>query len=148
MQATAASKTIEPRPAAALVFAALTALFIASALYTIEPKQAHEQYFTICFFKSFTNLPCPFCGLTHSFCAIGKGDFVGGFEFNLLGPPLFALLIMVWIRSLCALLDKKKLVIALDETARRLRLARAFAIAFALFGAARIVYVLLFHGRQ
>ena len=80
----------------------LFAVFMVSLLFTLP----EGQYFTICGFKNFTGLPCPGCGLTHSFCALGKGEITAAFSFNLLGPPLFFALVLLWIRSGCVLLNK------------------------------------------
>ncbi len=140
--------TIESRPSrqlAAFAIALLSALFIASVLYNPAGRSVYAQYPTLCLFKILSGLPCPLCGLAHSFCAIAKGDFVASFSFNLLGPPLFLTLILIWIRSACVLLNKTRLALAFDAAAQRLKLIRLFAIAFAVFGAARIIYALVFH---
>jgi hypothetical protein len=104
-----------------------------------------EQYFTICGFKNFTGLPCPGCGLTHSFCALGKGDLASAFGFNLLGPPLFFTFVLVWVRSVFVLLNKSGPVLMFDRMAERFHLVRTFLIAFAVFGVARIIYVLIYY---
>ena len=46
----------------------LFAVFLASVLF----RPPVGEYFTVCGFKNLTGLPCPGCGLTHSFCEIGK----------------------------------------------------------------------------
>ncbi|HEY7546218.1 MAG TPA: DUF2752 domain-containing protein, partial [Blastocatellia bacterium] len=58
---------------AAIVLAAVTAGFLVSIFYRPPAVGADGRYFTICAFKNFTGLPCPGCGLAHSFCALGKG---------------------------------------------------------------------------
>ncbi|HVG22415.1 MAG TPA: DUF2752 domain-containing protein [Blastocatellia bacterium] len=134
------------RPSKALAaFALLTlsGVFLASILFSPPLAYSNEPYFTICGFKNFTGLPCPGCGLTHSFCALGKGDLLSAFGFNLLGPPLFLLFVLVWARSASVLLNKHKPVSAFDRMAERFQLVRAFVIAFAVFGAARITYLLI-----
>ena len=125
---------------------ALFALVLLSGVFAVSVLFAPlgGDYFTICGFKNFTGLPCPGCGLTHSFCAIGKGDFAGGASYNLLGLPLFLLFIFVWIRSGMVLLNGKGFVFAFDQFVERFRLVRAFTFAFIIFGVARILYVLLF----
>jgi hypothetical protein len=125
---------------ALLVLAGLSVVFLASAIL----KPSTGEYFTICGFKNFTGLPCPGCGLTHSFCALAKGDVSDAFSFNLLGPPLFVILVFVWIRSLSALLNRVGVVQLLDRAARRLDITRVLAISFAVYGLARIVYVLVY----
>ncbi|HLF83814.1 MAG TPA: DUF2752 domain-containing protein [Blastocatellia bacterium] len=119
----------------------LFAVFLASVLFT--PPDG--EYFSVCGFKNFTGLPCPGCGLTHSFCALGKGEVSGAFGFNLLGPPLFLVLVSLWIRSACVLLNKTDAVQLLDRIAGRFNVVRAFAYGFAVYGVARIVYMVAYH---
>lgn len=119
----------------------LFAVFLASILFT--PPAG--EYFTVCGFKNFTGLPCPGCGLTHSFCALGKGEFIGAFGFNLLGPPLFFVLVLLWIRSACVLMNRSGVVQLMDRIAGRFNVVRTFAIGFAVYGVARIVYLVAYH---
>lgn len=125
---------------ALLALAVLTAVFLVSILL----RPATGEYFTVCGFKNFTGLPCPGCGLTHSFCSLAKGNFGEAFEFNLLGPPLYAVLILVWIRAGAVLIDRKRIAGMFDRLAERFKLVRAFAYGFAIYGSARIVYLLAF----
>jgi hypothetical protein len=118
----------------------LTAVFAVSVLL----KPSTGEYFTVCGFKNLTGLPCPGCGLTHSFCALARGNVGEAFEFNLLGPLLYVVLVLVWIRSACVLLNREKAVRAFHRIAERFNVVRAFAYAFAVFGIARIVYVVVF----
>lgn len=119
----------------------LFAVFLVSVLF--NPPAG--DYFTVCGFKNFTGLPCPGCGLTHSFCALGKGAVGDAVAFNALGPPLFLVLLLVWIRSACVLLNKAGAVHFFARIAGRFNLVRAFAIAFGVYGVARIVYVVVYN---
>jgi len=123
-----------------LTLAGLSAVFLVSALL----KPSSGNYFTLCGFKNFTGLPCPGCGLTHSFCALGSGHIMDAFAFNLLGPPLFLVFVLVWIRSASVLLNRRNLAEALDRMARRFNLVRALAIVFAVYGVVRIIYVIAY----
>lgn len=125
---------------------ALFALVLLSGVFTVSVLFAPPggDYFTICGFKNLTGLPCPGCGLTHSFCAIGKGDFAGGISYNLLGLPLFLLFVLIWLRSAMVLSNGNRFVFAFDQFVERFRLVRAFTFAFIVFGVARILYALLF----
>ncbi|HLG13537.1 MAG TPA: DUF2752 domain-containing protein [Blastocatellia bacterium] len=118
----------------------LGAMFLLSAIF----HAPEGQYFTICGFKNLTNLPCPGCGLTHSFCAVGKGDIAGGFGYNLLGPPLFLLAVAVWLRSLLVLVGRTRYVASFDHLSSRVKLIRNIVILFGVYGAARIAYLLVF----
>jgi hypothetical protein len=131
------------RRLAAMVFIALTSLFLTSFFYTASAVNADGQYFTICGFKVLTGLPCPGCGLTHSFCAIGDGDLRSAFSFNAIGPPLYLISILVWLRFLFVLTGVRQPVALFDRTFNHVKLVRTFAIAIGLFGLARIVYLLV-----
>ncbi|PIU19970.1 MAG: hypothetical protein COT18_04715 [Elusimicrobia bacterium CG08_land_8_20_14_0_20_59_10] len=48
----------------------------------------------LCFFRALTGLPCPGCGMTHAFLALGRLDFAGAFAHNPLVFPLAALLML------------------------------------------------------
>ena len=45
----------------------------------------------LCPFKAVTGLPCPGCGMTHAFLALGRLDFAGAWAANPLAFPLAAL---------------------------------------------------------
>lgn len=130
---------------ASFALLALSVVFLASGIFSLPHTYSGEPYFTICGFKNLTGLPCPGCGLTHSFCALGKGDPTSAFSFNLLGPPLFLLFVLLWVRSACVLLNKPEVVLLFDRMAERFRLVRAFVIAFAAFGVARMIYLLVYY---
>ena len=56
----------------------------------------------LCLFHRVTAHPCPFCGLSRSFVALGHADPVLASKYNLLGIPLFALFVGLAGRSLTA----------------------------------------------
>lgn len=125
---------------------ALLALFLLSGVFLVSVLFAPPEgdYFTICGFKNLTGIPCPGCGLTHSFCAMGKGRIIDAFGYNLLGPPLFLVFAFVLVRSALVLLNRTRPVFAFDQWAEQVGLVRRFAVAFIAFGIARVLYVLLF----
>jgi hypothetical protein len=131
------------RRVAALVFICLTFLLLTSVFYTPSAVNSDGQYFTLCGFKVLTGLPCPGCGLTHSFCAIGQGDLSSAFSFNAIGPPLYFITILVWLRFLFALTGVKRPVALFDRTFNHVKLVRTFAIAIGVFGLGRILYLVI-----
>jgi uncharacterized protein DUF2752 len=134
---------VSSKRVAAVLLCLLSAVFLTSMFF--KPSgEAYESYFTICGFRNLTGLPCPGCGLTHSFCAIGKGELLSAFSFNLLGPPLFALSLLLWVKSLSVLRGWQKPVLVLDRALTALRPFRSFAVAFSIFGIGRIIYVLMY----
>ena len=131
------------RRLAALVLIGLTGVFLVSIFYTASRLGADGQYFTLCGFKAFTGLPCPGCGLTHSFCAIGKGHIVDAFAFNAIGPPLYLVAILVWLRFLFALAGINAPVALFDRTVDHIKLVRTFVIALGVYGVGRIVFLII-----
>lgn len=66
--------------------AALSAVIAASFAY-----RAHvESGPTLCVFRLLTGVPCPGCGMTRSFCALAGGEIPRAFGFHVLGPVLYA----------------------------------------------------------
>ena len=55
---------------------------------------------SICAFHNVFGLPCPGCGLTRSFVALGHGHFVESYHWHPLGPFLFGLAIIYVLASL------------------------------------------------
>ena len=131
------------RRVAIAAFVALTCLLLVSVFYSPSRVEANGQYFTVCGFKALTGLPCPGCGLTHSFCAIGKGALGEAFAFNAVGPPLYVVSFMIWLRLLFALMGVKRPVELFDRCVNYLMLVRVFALALCVFGIARIVYLVI-----
>jgi hypothetical protein len=150
---TAAEQTLidaDERPApsrglAILAFVWITAIVVVSVVWHPELASPYGNYFTLCGFKNITGLPCPGCGLTHSFCALAKGDVSNSLAFNFMGPVLFALLVVVWVRALAVMLRRYRFVESVDRAFDRLRVVKRMTVAFVIFGVVRIVYVLLFH---
>jgi len=52
----------------------------------------------VCPFERFLHLPCPGCGLTRAFCAIGHGEFAAAWAFNPFGYVFYggAVAALVW----------------------------------------------------
>lgn len=61
-----------------------------------------------CFFRYLTNVPCPGCGLTRSFLAILDFDIVNAIRYNVLGIPLFILIIILNIYLVKDMIYNKK----------------------------------------
>src|SRR5262245_32841748 len=130
---------------ATIFFIGLTAVFVISIIYRPAETAPTEEYSSICAFKNVTGLPCPGCGLTHSFCALGKGDLATAFAWHWLGPPLFLLLILVWLKAVFVLTNRHRYALAFDRLAAKIRPAVLFAFAIAIYGIGRIIYILAFN---
>jgi len=66
-----------PRGRAVCVMGILVAVL---GLSVILPSAPHGPFF--CLFRTITGLPCPSCGMTHAFIALGHGDVKGAFFHN------------------------------------------------------------------
>ena len=85
---------------ALLVLPLTSAVFAVSALWSPTDLPG----FVLCPFRALTGLPCPGCGMTRAFCAIGHGDFAGAVGFNPLAPFVFAGALLLWAHALATLL--------------------------------------------
>jgi len=77
-----------------------SAVFAVSALWS----PADLPGVVLCPFRAVTGLPCPGCGMTRAFCALGHGDLSGAFGYNALAPFVFAAALLLWAHSLAAVL--------------------------------------------
>ena len=67
--------------------------------FVYESTPLNDQ--VLCVFRRFTGWSCPGCGLTRSFCAMARGEFIAASSFHLAGPMLFGA--MVWLVVMGAL---------------------------------------------
>lgn len=91
----------QARARAWLILAGLSAMFAVSLLW----RPPDEPLFIICPFRVFTGLPCPGCGMTRAFCAIGHGEVWRAINFNALSPALFLAAIAMWTSAAATLLN-------------------------------------------
>jgi hypothetical protein len=87
-----------------IVAAALAAVFVLSFAgvdrwVAAQAAPGDESVRTLCALRLLTGIPCPSCGLTRSFCSIGRGEPVAAVEFHALGPVVFALFAFLLVRS-------------------------------------------------
>jgi hypothetical protein len=75
-----------------LVLLGLTAVFVLSA--TWRPSELPS--FVLCPFRALTGLPCPGCGMTRAFCALGHGEWRLAVGFNALSPLVFVAALGAW----------------------------------------------------
>jgi hypothetical protein len=54
---------------------------------------------SMCVLRRLTGFPCPTCGMTRSFCAVGRCDLPDAFRHHVLGPPTFLLFAYLAVRS-------------------------------------------------
>ncbi len=79
-----------------------------SCLFTSPPIP-----FKTCLFRLVTGQPCPSCGLTHAFIALGHGRFGEAFRDNIMSPFLFAALGAILVMALYETLTQRYFLLAL-----------------------------------
>lgn len=85
---------------ARVVLPLTSAVFAVSALW----RPSELPGVVLCPFRAVTGLPCPGCGMTRAFCALGHGDLSGAFGYNALAPFVFAAALLLWAHSLATVL--------------------------------------------
>ncbi|MCX7958789.1 MAG: DUF2752 domain-containing protein [Deltaproteobacteria bacterium] len=73
----------------------------------------------ICFFRTLTGIPCPACGMTHSFISIGQLKISEGFHYNILGPILYLLLIVGIVILFAEIITNRLIIQPLFEKFQR-----------------------------
>ena len=69
----------------------LFAALIAAALIGSSVTEAHARLpFSACIFRNLTGLPCPGCGMTRGFVAMGHGRLGDAWRANTLSPFAYA----------------------------------------------------------
>ncbi len=63
-----------------------------------------------CMLKHTFGVKCALCGITHSFCAMARGDIVSGFGYHRLGPVLFGFIIFEIVYRMWAIMISPKRV--------------------------------------
>lgn len=82
----------DAHPPAWVVWAGLTAVLLLSVVW-----RPSEDGPVLCPFRALTGLPCPGCGMTRGFCALGDGDVRAAFGYNALSPALYLVAIAAWV---------------------------------------------------
>ena len=116
--------------AAGLLVAVFAASFLGADRWTVPGfSPIGGEGSTTCILRRTTGLPCATCGMTRSFCAIGRGEFGAAFAQHPLGPVLYGFFALVMLRSA-----------AVAATGRRVwpRCGRAFGWAAAALAAATL----------
>ena len=115
--------------------AALAAAVAGAVLGLSMVARPADDGFVWCMFRRVTSLPCPSCGMTRAFCALGHGELERAAEYNLAAPLVYAVTCFVLALALVELAAGRALLAPLW---RRVRKA-AFAVAVLALALAWIV---------
>lgn len=99
--------------------------------------------FNTCLFKLVTDLPCPSCGLTHSFISLGHRHLKEAFFYNIMGPFLYLFTLLVLFIAFYDLFSRKNILFQLWDKFRNYILI--IVIALALFSWAWNIYKRIWH---
>lgn len=122
-----------------LIFIGFGTVLIISYFYYPDPNPRTS----LCAFYNLTHLPCPGCGLTRSFCAMAKGEFIDAFSFHLLGPLMFFTTTITWIASLLAIFGIDKPIKYLYLLFTKDLSIKLFAVILAIYWIARLSIIIL-----
>ena len=88
------------RSNATAVWTLLSGVFAASLLLPLPAPVTGQigHLPSVCLFYHVTGLPCPGCGLTRSFVSLGHGHLRDALHWHPLGPIIFLLFLIIWLR--------------------------------------------------
>ena len=79
-------------------------------IYSVWVNPA-ESNITTCRFHELTGLDCPTCGISRSFFAFSRFNFLDAFKYHIFGPALFTLLLILLIYFAIELVTKNNIKI-------------------------------------
>ena len=98
---------------------------------------------SFCGFKTMTGVPCPFCGMTRSFCASAQQHWGDAVRFHPVGPILFAGVALVMLTALLDLITRGGRLRWVGVQAARLPAWAWFALIVGLWGVRLASFLLL-----
>jgi hypothetical protein len=107
-----------------LLIAGVAAVAVASTCFA--PLVDHAP--VICPLRALTGFPCPGCGLTRAFLALGHGDIGAAVAFHAFSLPLAALMLIAAMSAAAELVAGRQLVPARWLYSRRLAVLVACAL--------------------
>lgn len=81
----------------------------APLLGTYFYNQNYRIGFLVCPIRHLTGIPCPTCGMTRSFMAIGRGDLNQAVAEHLFGPLLFASFVVAIVHITLEILTRHRI---------------------------------------
>ena len=106
-------------------FIASTLLTVLILSFLINP---HEFGFSTCLFHRITGYDCPTCGLSRSFYATSHLHLEEAFNFHLLGPICFCILLVIFLKFSIEVFFKKDIQIKVNPILLKLSLLTFFGV--------------------
>ncbi len=79
-------------------------------IFVVSVSATPEQLpLPVCLFKKLTGYSCPSCGMTHSFHAFAVGRPGPAFHYNRMGPFLFVLLMLLFLKLSLELVTQREI---------------------------------------
>lgn len=103
-------------PLLALLAMIMLVSLTSSPDFVIEATGWELPQLLACPFLLALGIPCPWCGMTRSFMAMGGLDLQGAFIFNPLGPVLFPLFAAAMVLMVVSLVSRRRLAISLPRS--------------------------------
>ncbi len=116
-----------PRNSGAAILALLGAIILVSIYFDCA-----AQKLSFCLFHFITGLPCPSCGMTRGFIAIGNGHFISAILFNPASILVYITTCVGFVLALLQVATGKKYIETLWAKVKR----KVFPIALAVMAIA------------
>lgn len=94
-----------------IVLLGLSAVFVISAWW----RPAELPSIIACPFRALTGLPCPGCGMTRAFCALGHGEWRLALQYNALSPLVFLAALLAWAWAAAGALNWRRARAAIES---------------------------------
>lgn len=140
-----AELTHAPRSDRAIMLAVLLSVLILSRVLVPDASGSGTHTRMLmppCIFKAATGVPCPLCGMTTAFARAARGDLLGAFHANPLGPPAFAGAVAVAVLLACSLLPGMTAPRQMVDALRGIEFAR-WVLLFIMLGWPIHIYLYL-----
>ena len=130
-------ENFKPLPSQIIGKVACALLLMIILLFSIftNPEKVN---FSKCYFQELTGLPCPTCGLSHSFYAASHLHLIKSFKFHLMGPIIFLIILFFLLKFLLEISTQKNLKIRLNPNIIKITLV-VFSFSWLSFWIIRLV---------
>ncbi|MBU7582541.1 MAG: DUF2752 domain-containing protein [Nostoc sp. TH1S01] len=104
-------------------------------------NQNYRIGFLVCPLRHLTGIPCPTCGMTRSFMAIGRGDLNQALVENLFGPILFVSFVIAIVHVTLELFTRHQITTLYCQLFRVKKLQILFLLAVLIYHSLRLYQI-------